>query len=450
MNIREVVMEVLLSMEEKQEYSHRLMKNVLDKYDYLSARDKAMMKRMTEGCVERQLELDYVIGQFSSLPVRKMKPFIRNLLRMSTYQILYMDRIPDSAVCNEAVNLAQKKGFRNLKGFVNGVLRSIVRGKEKIVWPDAQKDPLAYLSVRYSMPVPIVKLWLDEYGREDTERMLEGLLQIHPVSIRFQTSLDKEQRMEYIARMEAMGVTVRPSPYLEYAYLLEKTDNVTMLPGFLQGAFTVQDVSSMLAVEAAAPGAGDFVMDICAAPGGKSMLAAEKAGSVLARDVSESKLPLMEENFSRMNCGNVTVQQWDGRVTDENYLEKADIVFLDVPCSGLGVIGKKRDIKYHVSEESFAELETLQKAIIEGSWRYVKPGGMLLYSTCTVHREENEKMCEWICRNFPFELQSMENNLPDCLKERAKGGMLQLMPGKDDCDGFFFAKFKRKQPGTES
>ena len=427
-NTREIVLDMLLSIERSEEYSHKLMKAVLDKYDYLDAQEKAFMKRLAEGTIERKIELDYVLEQFSSVPVKKMKPLIRCLMRMSAYQILYMDSVPDSAVCNEAVKLAAKRKFQNLKGFVNGVLRNLSRNKSSVKWPNQEKEPELWMSITYSMPLWLVQLWVGEYGKERTLRMLSGLSKVHPVTIRFRKILDKTARLEYIAQMEKMGVEVTSSPYLEYAYMLKKAEGIASLPGYEEGAFTVQDVSSMLAVEAAGIKASDYVVDICAAPGGKSLLAAETAGRVLSRDVSENKLALIEENAQRMQADNITVEQWDATLTDKTLIGQADVVLMDVPCSGLGVMGKKRDIKYHVTPESLQEITALQKKIVAASWQYVKPGGVLLYSTCTVRKEENEEMCDFICREYPFILEESR----------------QLFPAEDDCDGFFYARLRRQ------
>lgn len=444
MNTRELVLEILLELGRGEAYSHVLIRSVLDKYDYLPAQEKAFVKRLAEGTIERGLELAYILNQFSKVPVKKMKPFIRCLLCMSAYQILYMDGVPDSAACNEAVKLAGKRGFQDLKGFVNGVLRSLIRGKGQIVYPDEKKEPAAFLSVRYSMPEGIVRPWLHEYGYETTKSILKDMQEVHPVSVRFRSSLDEKLRLGYIAQMNRLGVKVFPSPYLEGVYLLEQVEGVRSLPGYTEGAFTVQDVSSMLAVEAAGIKEGDFVLDICAAPGGKSLYAAQKAGRVLSRDVSPGKLELMEENRIRMGAQNMMLQVWDATAPDESLWESADVVLMDVPCSGLGVMGKKRDIKYHITEEGLQQLGALQKKIVGNSWRYVRPGGILLYSTCTIRREENEEMCRWICESFPFTLESMEPFLPQMLAERAREGTLQLLPGRDACDGFFMARLRRR------
>ncbi len=461
-NIREIVLDTLLVLERGEEFSHKLLRAVLDKYNYLDSRDKAFIKRVTEGTIERQLELDYYLNQFSSVPVRKMKPLIRCLLRMSIYQILYMDAVPDSAVCNEACKLAGKRKFQNLKGFVNGVLRNLSKNKGALPMPDERRNPTAYLSVKYSMPEWLVEMWLAEYGKEGTEKLLGGLLQIHPVSLRFRTTLSAGEREALVDKIRETGVTVTPSAYLPYVYNCSNIEGMNSLPGFEEGAFTVQDISSALAVEAAGIKAGDFVMDICAAPGGKTILAAEKADRVLSRDISESKVALIEENLERMQVSNVTTQVFDATVTDETYINQADVLIMDVPCSGLGVIGKKRDIKYHVTREGMESIIALQKEILKNSWQYVKPGGTLLYSTCTIHRGENEEMVHWIAENLPFEPISLEEEVADALlvakravradrrclsglSQAEEAACIQLVPGYMEADGFFYAKFRRKE-----
>lgn len=430
-NTREIVLETLLTLEREEELSHRLLRAVQDKYNYLEERDRAFIKRLTEGTIERRIELDYYLDRISDVPVRKMKPLIRCLMRMSVYQLLYMDHVPDSAVCNEACKLAQKHGFGRLKGFVNGVLRNVARQRENLSLPDAGKNPLEYFSVKYSMPLWIVQMWTECYGNARTEGILKGLLEIHPVSLRFRSDLTKTERENLVQQMEAAGVKLRRSEFLPYLYTVENTENITDLPGFAEGRFVIQDASSAMAVEAAGIVRGDTVLDICAAPGGKSLLAAEKAGDtghVLSWDVSEYKCDLLRENIARMRMHNITVEVHDATQTDEKWRQKADVVLADVPCSGLGVMGKKRDIKYRVSPEGLAAVQTLQREIIHNSWDYVRPGGVLLYSTCTVNPSENEKMAQWIVEQFPFFLE----------EER------QFMPGEDETDGFYYARLRRK------
>lgn len=461
-NTREIILDTLLTLESGEEFSHKLIKAVLDKYDYLEGRDKAFIKRVTEGTIERQLELDYYLNHFSSVPVRKMKPLIRCLLRMSTYQLLYMDSVPDSAVCNEACKLAVKRKFQNLKGFVNGVLRNIARNKEQLPLPNPEKQEKEFLSIKYSMPDWLVEHFLVHYGREITVTLLEGLLKIHPVSLRFRTDMDREERTSWMKSMEEAGAKLTPDSFVEEVCTVDNVESISSLPGFTEGRFTVQDVSSVLSVMAAGVKAGDFVIDICAAPGGKSMLAAEKADRVLARDVSEEKTTLIEENLERMQLDNVAVEVFDATRTDERYLNTADVLIMDVPCSGLGVMGKKRDIKYHASPEGLKSIVALQKRIVEHSWQYVKPGGTLLYSTCTINPAENEEMVRWIVDHLPFEPVSLEGILPENLlakkqqadklrpgfqekyEKKLRDAFIQLLPGYVDADGFFFAILRRK------
>ena len=427
-NAREIVLDTLLEIEKNKVFSNQLLKSVLDKYDYLELQDKRFIKRLTEGCIERRIELDYYLNQYSSVPVNKMKPLIRCLMRMGVYQIVYMDKIPDAAACNEAVKLAVKRKFVNLKGFVNGVLRKIARNKENLPLPDKCKVE-EYLSVKFSVPEWIVGMWLAEYGEENTTTILEALAGIHPVSVRFATHLSEEQQKSYVREWEKQGVVAKKSEELPYVYTLEAVDGVSNLKGFEEGAFTVQDISSALCVEAAGVKATDICMDICAAPGGKTMLAAEKAAKVLARDVSENKVNLIIENTERMGLADkVETQSWDATVTDEDKQEYADVVFMDVPCSGLGVMGKKRDIKYHVTPESLESLMELQKQIIDKSWKYVKKGGVLMYSTCTIHKGENQQMSRFICENYPFVLEEEK----------------QILPGFMEADGFYYARLRRK------
>ena len=461
-NSRELILDALLEMERNREYSSKLIRAVLDKYHYLDIQERSFMKRVLEGTVERQIELDFYLNHFSTVPVNKMKPLIRCLMRMSVYQLLYMDAVPDSAVCNEACKLAQKRKFSNLKGFVNGVLRKIAREKEQLPLPDRKTNAGQYLSVKYSMPLWLVEKWLAQYGRERVESLLGGLLQIHPVSLRFRSDLPEETRREYVTAMEERGAVLCQSRYLPYVYTATNTDYIGELPGFAEGAFVVQDVSSALAVEAAGIEPSDFVLDACAAPGGKTMLAAEKARRVLSRDVSYEKLDYIQENLERMQLVNVDTQVYDARCRDEQYVSRADVLLLDVPCSGLGIIGKKRDIKYNVTPESLASIAQLQKEIVTNSWEYVRPGGILLYSTCTIHEEENQKLVQWITEQFPFEPVSLEGRIPALLwqeKEKLdkesssqkvayraiKDCMVQLLPGEMEADGFFFAVLRRRK-----
>lgn len=461
-DIRELALGVLLEIEEGAEYSHIALRNVLEKYQYLEKQERSFLTRLVEGTLERRIWLDYVIDQFSSVKTKKQKPVIREILRMSVYQIAFMDSVPDSAVCNEAVKLAQKKGFRQLKGFVNGVLRNIARKLPETVFPSPE-EPLRYLSVRYSMPEWIVEDWVNAYGRVTAEKMLEACCEKRPTVIRANQSRISPGKLE--EKLEERGVTVKRAPYLDYALTIENYNYLGGLPEFREGLFQVQDESSMLAVEAAGVKPGDYCMDICAAPGGKSLLLAEKTGPegiVDARDLTEYKTELIRDNARRLGAENVRVSVRDASVPDEESAGKADVLIADLPCSGLGVMGRKTDLKYRMSREQQQELAELQKKILSAAQACVKPGGILLYSTCTISQAENEDNVRWFLEHFPYEAVPLQERLPQelsaALPESFGGehpadtmsrGWIQLLPGVHACDGFFIAKFRRKNISEE-
>ena len=445
-NERELILGILLEITRDGEYAHIALRNTLSKYQYLEKRERAFITRVVEGTLEHMMEIDYIINQFSKVKVNKMKPVIRTILRSAVYQILYMDSVPNSAVCNEAVKLAAKKGFVNLKGFVNGVLRNIDRNVNDIQYPK-QDNMVEYLSIKYSMPTWILEKWKKTYDWETIERILQGFLQEKGTIIR--CNLNRISKEDLKKKLEAEGVTVTQHPYLEYALEISGYDYLGDLESFEDGDFQVQDLSSMLVAEIAAPKEGDYVIDVCAAPGGKSLHIADKlhgTGHVEARDLTDYKVDLIWDNIERSQMKNVEAVRQDALVYDEDSKEKADIVLADLPCSGLGVIGKKADIKYKMTEETQRELAKLQKNILQIVHRYVKPGGTLVYSTCTINEEENMKNVRWFLQQNPeFESVSVEPVLCEELKKSVKEGCLQLLPGIHESDGFFIAAFRKNK-----
>ena len=283
---RELALEMLIEINERGAFSHIVLRSVLDKYQYLSKQDRAFMTRLVDGTIEYMLQLDYIIDSFSKTKVRKMKPFIRNLLRMSVYQIKYMDAVPDSAVCNEAVKLAKRHKFAQLSGFVNGVLRNIARNIDSV-----QFDTL---SIRYSMPQWIVDRFVAAYGEKKAEEIFKAFHNKSTISIR--TNLTRCTPDELRATLEAEGVTVTAVDELNYAFVISGFDYLNGLQSFRDGLFYVQDISSMLVAQTAAPKKGDYVIDVCAAPGGKSTHIAELlrgSGHVFARDLTDNKVDMI-------------------------------------------------------------------------------------------------------------------------------------------------------------
>lgn len=462
-NSREIIVNMLLTISAGEEYSHVLIRSVLEKYDYLDGKDKAFIKCVTEGCLERRLTLDYVLDGFSKTPVKKMKPFIRELLRMSVYQLLYLSKVPPSAVINEAVKLAKKRGFIGLSGFVNGVLRRIAAEGKTYPFPDAGKDPLSYLSVKYSMPVWLVEKFEAEYGRDRTGRILQGMLETRPVTIRFVRRVTQKEREKLLLLYKQQGIRAEQHPYLPEAYCLYGVEGVARLPGFAEGKLAVQDISSMLAVEAAGICPGDKVLDVCAAPGGKTAYAAMltgETGSVEAGDLTEYKTAMIKETCERLGLTNVEVLLRDAAIEDVSRHGKYDVVLTDVPCLGLGVIGRKKEIKYRVREADIPAITALQKKIVTEAARCVKPGGILLYSTCSMTKEENTEMISWMEEELGLQPEDLEKTLPESFLKaieeqqdpkdvnrdltQLQKGWMQLLPGIHASDGFFFVKMRVK------
>ena len=443
---RKLVYEILLELERSEQKADVLLHAVLDKYDYLEQRDKAFIKHLTEACIERKLTLDYVISLYARTKNGRIKPPIRILLRMGICQILYMEGVPDAAACNEAVALATEKGLGGLKGFVNGVLRNVSREKEQIRWPEEETK---FLSVYYSMPEWIVERFCKEYGRSVCEQMLRAYQTQRPLTVRLCAGNEATAMRQ---AWEQQGAIVTASPYLPGVFQLENVPGVERLQGYVQGAFTVQDVSSMLAVCAAGIRKGDTVVDVCAAPGGKSTFAAEQCGPegrVYAFDLTEYKVNKIRENAERLRLPQLSAEVWDARDYRKELEGQADVVIADLPCSGLGVLGRKADIRYRITPQDILSLQSLQREILTAAIHYLKPGGTLLYSTCSVSREENEENRSWLLQQFPLEVAEIRSHLPKILcGETTDSGYLQLLSGIPEgqplLDGFFIAAFRKR------
>jgi len=436
--LRDIILDILMEILEKNQYSHLVLSQALNKYQYLDKADRSFIKRIVDGTVEYRLQIDHILDAYSKVKVEKMKPVIRTILRMSVYQILYLDRVPDSAACNEAVKLAEKRGFRGLKGFVNGLLRTIVRNKDNL---DFSND-----SIRYSMPQWLLDQWNVSYGPEKTARICESFLAERPLMVR--CNQNRASKEEILASLKAQGVKAEENGLAEGVLSLSNVDYPEALEAFLKGWIQIQDVSSSLAGDAAGIREQDVILDVCGAPGGKSIHAADLlkgTGLVVVRDISESKVRLIEENILRSGFSNLRAEVQDALIFDPEWEEKADVVIADLPCSGLGIIGRKPDIKYNMTPKQLEDLALLQREILSVVWRYVKPGGTLVYSTCTIDKKENEENRSWFLREFPFEPVDIRSRFGTQLGEESlKEGYIQLLPGIHPCDGFFIAVMKRK------
>lgn len=435
-NLRNMVLNMLLEIDDKKQ-SHIVLKETLDSHKHLEKNQRAFVTRLFRGTIERQIELDYIIDAFSKTPTGKMKKVIKYILRMSVYQLKYMDSVPVSAVCNEAVKLTAKRKFVGLKGFINGVLRNIAKNINSVEYPKNEEE---MLSVKYSVPQWIIDMWNEQYGNEQTVKMLSGLYSRTETTVRCNES--KAPVEDIIKSLKYADVEVKKSEIYDKALFISNYNSLTDLDVFNSGMITVQDLSSMMVGLAANPKEGDYVIDVCAAPGGKTLHISEmmnRTGTVEARDLTKYKVNLINDNIKRLGNKNIITKEMDATVMDEKSIEKADIVIADLPCSGLGVINKKSDIKYNVSKDQIMELVKLQRKILSVVSQYVKKGGTLIFSTCTVNKYENDENVEWIEKNLPFKPLSLGENFPE-ITDRRKNHV-QIFTGDYGMDGFFISKF---------
>ena len=422
-NLREIAADTLIEIIEHGEFSHIYLKQVLDKYAYFEKNERAFLTRLVNGTVERKIELDYIIMIYSKTPRKKRKPMIRTLLRMGAYEIYYMDAIRQAATCDEYVKLAKKRGFQGLSGFLNGVLRNIARGSDKAL-------EYSDLSVKYSMPKWIVEKWTKDYGIDKAEEICKNLLEPQKgLPVRINTAAVEPE--EFRKRLEAENISCEMDTEIHEAAYLSDFDSVGNIKAFNEGLFYVQDYSSMQVVHSAEIKEGFNILDVCSAPGGKALHAAEclkGTGKVLARDLTDKKVSLIRENIAKSGLNNIEAQVWDATQKDKYAVDCYDLVMADVPCSGLGIIRKKPDIKYHESLEQTEELARLQAQILDVICSYVKKGGTLMYSTCTINKQENE-----------LQMEDFLNAHPEFEKVFDR----QLFPSERQ-DGFYLCKLVRK------
>ena len=435
---RSIAYKILLDAMKRSTFSNIALDRELSKSE-LSGADKALCSVIVLGVTERALTLDTIIDSLASRP-EDVDVDARVLLRMGIYQIEYLDRIPDHAAVNETVSLAP----RRIRGFVNAVLRSFLRAREKggtdTLFPSRENDPLGYLSLKYSFPIDVCRQFCDIYGMERTEAIFEIFNRAPKMTLRINTL--KISRDDYAKLLEDQGIAYALSERLDDAILLDSV-SFASLPGADGGYFFIQDEASQICVEALGAEEGELVIDTCSCPGSKSFGTAirmKNCGEIRSFDLHKSKLSLIEAGAERLGIDIIKIAERDGRKPDESLFGKADRVLCDVPCSGLGVIAKKPEIRYK-SLEDFSRLPEIQYGILSASANYVKVGGYLVYSTCTVLPSENiENVKRFLSEHEEFETVDFEVG-----GKRSEDGMLSLAPDLDGCDGFFVAKMKRKE-----
>ena len=431
--VREKVAQILTDIEKDDTYLQLALKKELDT---LEAKDKGFANELIYGTIKWRLRLDYVLDQFSKTPVKKMKPFVRQLMRMSVYQILFLDKVPASAAINEAVKIMHKRKMSNLSGFVNGVLRNIDRNKSEITYPN--------LSVYYSIPEWIITRWMKYYGEMETKAICESLSQRARVCIRINTLKTTKDKVKALLSEE--GITVLEEGFLPESLYIHAPSGIHHSPSFKAGLWTVQDESAMLVGHVLGPEKGDEILDVCSAPGGKTVHLAElmqNEGHIIGADVHEHKIELIEKNAKRLGASIVEGKLQDGMLINEDWKEKFDKILLDAPCSGLGIIKRKPDIRYAKDETAIRDINNIQRKLLKNAINYLKKDGILVYSTCTLTQEENQNMVEYAL-SLGLQLDAIPYDMPACLKPYIKdNAYIEILPHVTDTDGFFMARFRK-------
>ncbi|MGN1050799.1 MAG: 16S rRNA (cytosine(967)-C(5))-methyltransferase RsmB [Acutalibacteraceae bacterium] len=437
-NIRLLALEVLLKIEEDNSYSAICLNSVI-KDNHLKSLDSSFLTNLVYGVLERKITLDYIIRQYSNIRLKKIEPSSLMILRLGIYQILYMDKVPDSASVNESVKLAKIKKLYKSSGFINGILRSFLRDDKCF---DMPKDEVSFLSVKYSCPKEIVSLWIDNYGKEVSEIILKSLFNRPEIYGNMNTL--KTDEKEFLLHLRRENVQAEKT-LLKNCFSLKNTGDISHLLSFKKGEFYVQDISSQIAVTILDPKKGETIVDVCSAPGGKALASAIKMqnnGKIYAFDKYVGKLSLIKENARRLGVSIIESNVRDAQ-KDKSFTVKADKVICDVPCDGLGLLRRKPEIRYKENLCS-KDLNNLQYDILKNSSRLVKKGGILMYSTCSLNRKENNNIADkFLLENKDFE--PFPINLPNGVKRVVdeKENCLTIIPGTINSDGFFISLFKK-------
>lgn len=441
---RELAVEILLKVEKRDAYADILLDHVLRK-ELLSTRDRALLTQLVYGTLRWRGRIDWHLGRSLHRSLSATNPYLRNLLRLTLYQLLFLNKIPDYAAVNEAVKLAKRHGGPRAGGLVNAVARRILRGKE-LQSPASKSDVVSYLSALCSHPDWLVKKWLDYFGREETEALLRANNDEPPLTLR--ANRLKGDRAVLVELLHKKEFDAETTPWSSQGIRLKHGSAVDQLPGFAEGLFQIQGEASQLVGYLLDPQPGERILDGCAAPGGKTTHIAElmkDKGEIIATDVSAKGLEKLKQNVQRLGLTSVRPFLVDvARGLTGALAAPYDRILVDAPCSGLGTLRSHPEAKWRRGEADIKRLSRLQKKILHRLSAYLKPGGILVYATCTLTREENEEVVEdFVDRQRDFVLENAESYLPQEAKQLTCGQYFLALPHKHDTDGFFAARMRK-------
>ncbi len=443
MTAREIALQILNEVYQQKAYANISLSRHLQKHE-LSDQDRRFITELVYGIVKSGDTLLRIMKRFVNRPLNKIDSVIINILRLGIYQIVFMDKVPESAACNESVNLAKKFSNQGAAKFVNGVLRNLIRQPEKYAMPTGNKA--AELAIREQHPLWLVKKFIHTFGSEAAIALCKFDNANAPLVLR--TNTLKTTRPQLLQQLSSLNCECTASKLTPEGIICTAHSSLSKLAPLQNGLAQVQDESSMLVAHVVAPQPDDFIIDTCSAPGGKTThLAAlmQNRGKIIAGDIYEHKLKLIAENAARLGIDIIETKLLDARKVGELYPQKADKVLVDAPCSGLGVLRRKPDSRWNKSPELLQELPPLQLEILESAAAAVKPQGVLVYSTCTILPEENDNIVNSFLAKHPdFTLDDINSFLPFKRKHKNSSKTLQLLPYKDNTDGFFIARLRKK------
>lgn len=435
---REIAIKALYEINHKEAYINITISQLL-KDDRLSQQDKSFIHQLVYGVIKNRGYIDWIISKYSNIKIKKISPIIKEILRIGIFQLFFLDRVPEFAAINESVQLSKKYSKGKLDRYTNAVLRNVLRDKEKI--QSITFDNRDKLIISYSTPEWLVDYLLKQYTFEEVEDYIYKSLEIAPLSVRVNTNKNTKEELEKSLNDEV--IAYRQGNIYYDALILSGINDITNSTAYRRGQFIIQDEAAMIAVDILDPKPGDLVLDMCSAPGGKTTHIGERLqnkSGLISRDIYDHKIKLIHDNCNRLGLTNINIQKKNGLDFSQDEMDKYDKILLDAPCSGLGIIRRKPDIKYKLQLEDISNIIKIQKELIENAYKYLKKGGYLVYCTCTINKKENQEIIDYLFNGYP---RAKLVPIPKKYADIASKDFIQTFPDTGKFDGFFICKIQK-------